>query len=102
MSAYFARLVFAWVALLVLLAVEVAASALPLVPSLRPLLLIVALAMAGVIVGFFMELRRGPSAIRLFAASGVIWLIILLGLGSLDPLTRLMYRVDPISIPSSK
>jgi caa(3)-type oxidase subunit IV len=83
-----ARLFFAWIALLLLLAVEVAASTLPLAPSLRPLLLVFALAMAGVIVVYFMEVEHGPSAIRLFAASGFLWLTILLALGSLDPLTR--------------
>jgi cytochrome c oxidase subunit IV len=89
------RLFFAWVTLLVLLAAEVAASALPLAPSLRPLLLIFAVAMAGVILIFFMEVERGPSVIRLFAVSGWVWLIILLALGSLDPLTRFTYFNEP-------
>ncbi|MGA8171927.1 MAG: cytochrome C oxidase subunit IV family protein [Methylocystis sp.] len=94
MSARFARLVLAWVALLILLAAEFAAAAFPLSPSLRPLLLVVALAMAGVIVVFFMEVAHGPNAIRLFAASGFLWLTILLALGSLDPLTRFTYLND--------
>ena len=91
MSVRFATSFFAWAALLALLALEVAASALPLTPSLRPLLLIFALAMAGIILTSFMEVEQGPSPIRLFAVAGFVWLIILLALGSLDPLTRLTY-----------
>ena len=91
MSAPFARLFFAWVALLASLAMEVATSFLPMPPLLRPLLLIYAIAMAGVIVTCFMEVGRGPSVIRLFLTSGLLWLAILLALGSLDPLTRVTY-----------
>jgi hypothetical protein len=32
--------------------------------------------------------------IRLFAAAALLWLTILLGLGSLDPMTRIEYRVQ--------
>jgi len=99
MSARFARLFFAWAALLLLLAVEVAASALPLALSLQPLLLIVALAMAGVIVACFMEVGQGPSVIRLFATAGFVWLTILLALGSLDPLTRFTYPIEATVMP---
>ncbi len=95
MSARFASLLFAWVALLALLAIEVAASSLPIAPSLlRPLLLIVAVAMAGVIAANFMEVENGPSVIRLFATAGLVWLTILLALGSLDPLTRFTYLTE--------
>jgi hypothetical protein len=41
----------------------------------------------------FMEVRRGPETIRLCAAAGLLWLCILLGLGSLDPMTRINYYV---------
>lgn len=91
MSARLAQLFYAWVALLALLAIQLAASALPAPPSLRPLLLIISLAMAGVIVTRFMEVGEGPSVVWLFAAAGLVWLSILLALGSLDPLTRFTY-----------
>jgi hypothetical protein len=35
--------------------------------------------------------------VRLFAAAGLLWLTILLGLGSLDPLTRTDYPVQGVS-----
>ena len=73
---------------------EVGVSFLPLRPSTRPLILIHALAMLGIVVTSFMQIGRGPVIVRLFAAAGVLWLLILLALGSLDPLTRVVYPVE--------
>jgi hypothetical protein len=36
----------------------------------------------------FMQIRKGPITVRLFVVAGLVWLSILLGLGSLDPMTR--------------
>jgi cytochrome c oxidase subunit 4 len=91
------KLLLTWLGLLVLLALEVGASFLPLRASDRPLLLIPALAMVGIVAMVFMQVGRGPLIVRLFAAAGVLWLVILLALGSLDPLTRIDY---PVSIAS--
>lgn len=52
---------------------------------------IVAATMATVAAFGFMDLRREGATVWLFAAAAVLWLIILLGLGSLDPLTRTLY-----------
>lgn len=52
---------------------------------------IVAANMAGVAAFGFMDLRREGATVWLFAAAAVLWLLILLGLGSLDPLTRTLY-----------
>jgi hypothetical protein len=41
-----------------------------------------------------MEVGRGPEIIRLFAIAALLWLSILLGLGSLDPLPRIEYLVQ--------
>jgi len=87
------QLILTWLALVGLLALEVGASFLPLDPSSRPLILLPALAMLGVIVTRLMQVGRGPVIVRLFAAAGVLWLLILLALGSLDPLTRVVYPV---------
>jgi len=47
----------------------------------------------------FMQVGKGPTVIRLFAVAGLLWLTILLGLGSLDPLTRTDYPVQAAVIP---
>ncbi len=91
MSARMLHVLIAWAVLLLLLALEFGVSYLPIGRSLRPLLLVVAVLMAGVIVTVFMEVSHGPDAIRLFAVAGLLWLVILLALGSLDPLTRIDY-----------
>jgi cytochrome c oxidase subunit 4 len=91
------KLLLTWLALLALLALEIGASFLPLQRSDRPLILIPALAMVGVVAMIFMQVGRGPILVRLFAAAGVLWLVILLALGSLDPLTRTDY---PVAAPT--
>lgn len=88
------HLLLAWVLLMVLLAIEFGASALPFDRSARPLVLIPAVLMVGVVGTIFMEVGRGPEIVRLFAAAGLLWLGILLGLGSLDPMTRIVYHVQ--------
>ena len=57
-------------------------------------MLIPAVLMVGVVGVVFMEVGRGPEIVRLFAAAGLLWLAILLGLGSLDPMTRTDYPVQ--------
>lgn len=91
------KLLLTWLTLLALLALEIGASFLPLQRSDRPLMLIPALAMVGVVAMIFMQVGRGPIIVRLFAAAGVLWLVILLALGSLDPLTRTDY---PVAAPA--
>jgi len=80
--------------LLVLLAMEFGISFLPLDREARPLVLIPAVLMVGLVGAMFMEVGRGPTIVRLFAVAGVLWLTILLGLGSLDPMTRTDYHVQ--------
>jgi cytochrome c oxidase subunit IV len=88
------RLVLTWVLLLILLGIEYGISRLPLGPSMGPVVLVPAVLMAGLAGLLFMEVRRGPQIVRLFAVASLLWLTILLGLGSLDPLTRVMYYVQ--------
>ncbi len=87
------HLLLAWGLLIALLAIEFGASFLPLDRAVRPLILIPAALMLAVVSVAFMEVRRGPETIRLCAAAGLLWLCILLGLGSLDPMTRVNYYV---------
>jgi hypothetical protein len=94
MSRKLRRLLLGWLVLILLLATEFGINRLPLEPALRPLVLIPAALMVYVVGTVFMEVRRGPGIVRLFAAASLLWLSILLGLGSLDPLTRAMYYVQ--------
>jgi len=91
MREHLRRLVWAWVVVLVLLAIQFGASFLPLIPSLRPLLLVPAALMLAAVATMFMQIGRGPALVRVFAAAALLWVSILLGLGSLGPLTRTDY-----------
>jgi hypothetical protein len=93
------RLLFTWLLLLVVGGAEFAASFLPLARAWRPLIMVpAALMVLGVAIGF-MEIKRGPVLVRAFAVAAVLWLVILLGLGSVDPLTRTEYQSSPIHDP---
>jgi hypothetical protein len=93
----FRRLWLTLALLLVLLAMEFGASFLPMDRALRPLVLIPAVLMVGTVGTMFMEVGRGPGIVRLFAVAALLWLTILLGLGSLDPMTRTDYIVQNTS-----
>lgn len=96
------RLTVAWLCLLALGGVEFAASFLPLPRDWRPLILMPAILMAVMVAISFMEVKKGPSIVRAFALAALFWLIILLALGSADPLTRVNYPVPKSGIePSS-
>jgi cytochrome c oxidase subunit IV len=97
MTPRFRHLWLSLLVLLVLLAIELGLSFLPLDRSARPLVLIPAVLMVGTVGTMFMEVGRGPEIVRVFAVAGVLWLTILLGLGSLDPLTRTDYQVQGAS-----
>ncbi len=87
------RLFITWLVLLALVAIELGVSFLPMSPDARPVILIPALAMLAIVAGVLMQIGRGPAVVRLFATAGIVWLLILLALGSLDPLTRTTYPV---------
>ena len=53
------------------------------------------LAMAVIVALFFMHLGTTVPLGRVFAAAGLFWLVILLGLGTMDPFTRIDYPVPP-------
>jgi len=93
------RLALTWLLLLILLAVEFGASFLPLGRSTRPLLLIPAVLMVAAVGGLFMQVGQGPRIVRLFAVASLLWLVFILGLGSLDPMTRTDYPVTVADPP---
>ncbi len=87
-------LLLTWVVMLILLGIQYGVSRLHFDPRLRPLLLVPAVLMVGLAGVVFMEVRKGPGIVRLFAVASLLWLLILLGLGSMDPFTRVMYYVQ--------
>jgi small neutral amino acid transporter SnatA (MarC family) len=92
------RLIAAWLWLLALGAVEFAASFLPLPRAWRPLILIPGALMAVVVAISFMEVKKGPPIVRAFAVAALFWLVVLLALGSADPLSRKNYLVPKTSL----
>jgi hypothetical protein len=94
MTAHFRNLLVTWVLLLVLLGAGFGASFLPLARSDRPLILIPVVLMVAAIGIMFMQVGRGPTIVRLFAVAALVWLSVLLGFGSLDPMTRTDHLVQ--------
>jgi hypothetical protein len=93
MSFEFKPLLLSWILLLLLGGMEFAISFLPLDRSFRPLVMIPGVLMVAVVAVSFMEVGKGPTIVRGFAVGAIFWLIVLLGLGSTDPLTRTDYQV---------
>jgi caa(3)-type oxidase subunit IV len=87
----FGRLLLGWIALILLWGLEFGVSFTDMPPSLRPVLLVVASVMLGFVAVFFMHLGGGPILVRGFAVMAIFWMIVLIGLGSMDPLTRTQY-----------
>ncbi len=82
-----------WLALLLLLLAAVAGTRLPLGGFNLVLNLAIATVMALLVLVFFMELRDSGSLIRIAAAAGFFWLLLLISLSLSDYLTR-------VAIPS--
>lgn len=85
------RLVLAWIGLLLLLVLEFGLSHLQMPAHARPVLIVVAIAMLAIVAFCFMHVGSGPTVVRGFAVMGLFWMIILLGLGSMDAMTRMQY-----------
>jgi cytochrome c oxidase subunit 4 len=77
-----------WVALIVLLALTLASSYVPLKGFNTTLNLAVACAKAALVALFFMRLRVSDATVRLAAAIGVVWFLILVSLSLTDFLAR--------------
>ncbi|MBV9655013.1 MAG: hypothetical protein JOZ42_10665 [Acetobacteraceae bacterium] len=86
------RLVLVWIGLLLLLAVQ---ATLGRVLGWGNVALVAGPVMAALVAVFFMEVGRGPGAVRVFAAWGLFWLMVLIGLGILDPVTRRTVSAGP-------
>jgi hypothetical protein len=93
MSAGHRHALFAWLALLLLAVAEIGGSFIHFDRSLRLLLLLPALAMVALVGLMFMRVQHSIAPARGFALAGLLWLLLLLGLGTMDPLTRAVYHV---------
>ena len=87
------RLLRIWLLLLLLGTAEFGASFLALPSGLRPLLMLLAGLMILTVAVGFMDVKRGVVLVRAFAVVAMFWLLVLLGLGSVDALTRTDYHV---------
>ncbi|MCA9972301.1 MAG: cytochrome C oxidase subunit IV family protein [Anaerolineales bacterium] len=77
-----------YVALLILLALTVGAAALDLGALNTAVALLIAALKAGLIVAYFMHVHNSSRLVRLFAAAGFFWVLILILLTLSDFLTR--------------
>ena len=93
------HILLSWLGLLVLFAMELGISYLPISRTLRPMLLFIAAGMIAIVAIVFMRLASSPNLAKVFAAAGVFWLMVLLGLGSIDPMTRTIVPVQHQTIP---
>lgn len=93
MSGGHRRALFVWLTLLLLAIAEIGGGFCHFDRSLRPLLLLPALAMVALVGLTFMRVHRSIAPARGFALAGLLWLLLLLGLGTMDPLTRAIYPV---------
>ena len=77
-----------WVALLVLLTISAGSAYAPLGPFNAAINLAIAAVMLGLLATFLMNLRLANALVRLFAASGLFWLIFMFALTFVDYLSR--------------
>ena len=82
-----------WLALLVLLALTTASAFLPLGTANLFISLGIAVAKALIVLLFFMELRASAALVRVFAAAGFFWLMIMIALTTADYTHRTDQRV---------
>jgi hypothetical protein len=90
------HLVVLWLGLLALGAIEFGLSFLPWGRGARPLVILPAMAMIAVVAVGFMNVTKGPTIVRTFAIAALFWLLVLLGLGSVDALTRIDFAVTAL------
>lgn len=91
------RLTVVWLVLLAIAGAEYLVSTVNMPLGVRPVILVFAVTMVVLIAIFFMHLLRAPMIAKGFAVAGVFWLIVLLGLGMMDPLTRHLWWVQNYS-----
>jgi purine-cytosine permease-like protein len=82
-----------WAVLMALAGGEFLISAMPMALPNRSVVLLPAGLMVLIVVFGFMRLASAPVVARGFAVAAMFWLVLLLGLGSMDALTRHVWWV---------
>jgi cytochrome c oxidase subunit 4 len=82
------RLVLTWLGLMLLLALTLGSSYVPLGPWNTAINMAVSCAKALLIALIFMELGRAGALVRIAAVTGLVWLALLFGLSATDYATR--------------
>jgi cytochrome c oxidase subunit 4 len=82
-----------WLALIILLALTTASAFIPLGTANLFISLGIAVMKALIVLLFFMELRAGVALVRVFAAAGFFWLMIMIALTTADYTHRTDQRV---------
>lgn len=77
-----------WVALMLLFATTLGSSFVPLHGFNTTVNVAIAVIKAGLVAIIFMQLRASTALVRLVAAAGIVWLMILIGLSLTDILSR--------------
>jgi len=88
-----------WLALMALLGLELGGSLAGLGHAFSGLLLLPAGLMVVLVGLYFMRVRESGGLARFFALAAIFWLVVLLGLGSIDPMTRHDYPVPVTQYP---
>lgn len=88
-----------WGALMVLLALTTASAFLPLGTANLFISLGIAVTKALLVLFIFMELRASNALVRVFAAAGFFWLLIMIALTSADYTHRTDQRVPVDEVP---
>ncbi len=86
-----------WALLLALAGGQFLISGIHMSPQDRPVVLFLAGAMVVTVAFVYMNLGSAPIVARGFAVAAVFWLIVILGLGSMDALTRHLWLVGTIN-----
>jgi cytochrome c oxidase subunit IV len=77
--------VLVWLGLMVLLALEYVSAYLPPVSGAVPF---IGICMAVIVALTFMRLASSRGLVTIFAMAGVFWMLVMMGLGSMDSFTR--------------
>lgn len=99
MTRQLVKLTLTWAFLMAVAGGEFVVSGMQMEIANRPVLLFFAGTMVVTVAIMFMHLASAPVVAKGFAVAGLFWLIILIGFGAMDMLTRSWYPVQHYNPP---